>query len=191
MPSSLQDIVKIIEDDAEKRKIKRQIDEGIIKPLDELIVSGIFTVDEIISQAAMTSVVDGEVVIGGRNSSRETGQNYFSTLKVTPRMNTDPDNESPVNKLNFYGMTPVRSGENIMAQIPRYSTIKVRCKMTSCYDDGIEELYTVRKFRTEETAVEISILNDHGSIIRIDRSSDYKRFFPVKSSSELENCVTM
>ncbi len=137
------------------------------KKLYELIASENFTVNEVIAESyATTFTPRSEMVFGGKSPFYRGGLTSGLILTVTP------DNENiPVRKLSFYGISIVRGGDSISAKIPRYEEKAVGP------NSGTHRLfYLDRAFNTEESAIELAILSNDRKILRIDRSVDYKEF---------------
>ncbi len=164
----MSEIVGIEENFRESQEeLKRELAdlEARSKPLDELIVSVLFNVEEVISQSRATSFTPiSEMMIGGESPVYYGGLTTKLILKVTP------DHISlPVRTLIFPGYSIVKGGDSIVAKIPRYETKN--------FLSGRRTFYLDRVFRQEEECIEIKVLSENGKILRRDRSMDYENFF--------------
>ena len=89
---------------------------------------------------------------------------------------TPGDKDNPIRTLIFNGISPVKAGDYISAQIPRYKEEKVNSGFYSSPFEKERVFYFDRKFNPEEIAIELTLLSENGDIIRIDRAVNYNKF---------------
>ena len=145
------------------------------KPLQELIVSEKFIINEILGESYSTSTsVRGEWRAGPMDVQYVNG-GYASKLilKVTPN-NLDV----PVRTLNFNGpWLPIRPGFHISAKIPKYEEKRFGYSFFKIESYEREQVfYLDRDFNEEESVIELGIISEDGKILERYRSVDYSRF---------------
>lgn len=166
------DTKKISQEAKEKRQQEIEDLESRSKQLYELVVTEKFTVKEVVAESYTTSFTpDSELRLGGRSPVYEGGFTSRLILKVSP------DNQDvPITILNFDGLSVVRAGDYVSAQIPRYEKIRVGTGFHSGPYDRDRVFYLDRDFDVEESAIELAILSPEGTVSRRDRSVKYKTF---------------
>lgn len=172
----MEDLKKRI-DCIEKERQKEIKDlESRSKKLYELIASENFTVNAVIAESyATTYTPHSEIVFGGKSPVYHGGLTSRLILTVTP------DNENtPVRKLTFDGISAVRGGDRISAKMPKYEEKFVGPSISMLLQRNAHNIhrafYLDRSFNTEESAIELAILSDDRKILRTDRAVDYKDF---------------
>jgi len=100
----------------------------------------------------------------------DTGYNSNLVLKVAP------ERDISVRTIYFNGVFPGLAGNKIFAQIPRYREEKIPSTSNFLKSRGEEIFYIDREFKSEEEAIELSILSSDGKILRTDRSVNYEEF---------------
>src|SRR3989338_4929932 len=163
------DMAQILRD-AEIRRQQEIADwESRSKPLYELVFSEYFTVDDVIAESYATSITPlSEMRLGGRSSHYPGGYISKLVLKVVP-----DNKEIPVSVLNFDGISVIRAGDYISAQIPRYEEKKVASGVRCGSHEHYTCLYLNRDFKPEESAIELAIHSVDRKVLRRDRSIDY------------------
>lgn len=152
------------------RELLKEI-EALSKPLHTLVIAEKFTVDDVVAESYATSFTpSSERRIGGRSPVYSGGFSSSLVLQVTPY---NPG--VPVKILNFKGISAVRAGDVISAQIPRYEEKRFGFGIRNDYDQG-SVFYLDREFKPEESAIELAILSDAGKVLRRDRAVNYKLF---------------
>ena len=139
------------------------------RKLSELVVEEKFTVEQVIGESYATNVTfyHSGIPFGTSIPSYETGFTLKQILTVLPY------NQIPVRTLIFNGISPVKAGDYISAKIP----VCERKEISGVGPlDSNRVFYFDRNFTTEESAIELSILAPDGTVLRTDRSVDYKRF---------------
>ncbi|MBI2666217.1 hypothetical protein HYX13_01255 [Candidatus Woesearchaeota archaeon] len=145
------------------------------KPLEELLVSERFFVDEVIGESYATSVTPrSEPVIGGPPRS---SPNYPSGYTSRLTLNVTPENiDIPVRTIIFEGISSVRAGEYVFAKIPRYEKKIQRMGFDFGFHEESEVFYLNRSFNSEESAIELTLLSAEGNGVRRDRAVNYHNF---------------
>ena len=87
------------------------------KPLQELVFDETFTVEGVVSQSYLNSVMTGPMMIGSPNPKSKTGYKTKLSIKVIP------DNKIPVTELVFYGDSIIKAGDKVIARIPKYDIL--------------------------------------------------------------------
>ena len=174
MKSEELNLKKIIQDAGKKRQKEIADLESRSKSLQELVVIENFTVNEIIAESYATSFTPrSERVIGGKSSIYEGGFTSRLVLKVSPY-----NQDIPVKTINFDGFSTVMVGNHISAKIPKYEEKKIARDLhfpSGPYSrDRI--FYFDRDFNPEESAIELAILAEDGTVLRKDRAINYKIF---------------
>ena len=145
------------------------------KPLEELVVSENFIVEEVLSQSEAKSLTPhSEMIVGGKSQHYDTGYSSLTRLKVN-RLKTDSsiDDYCNVHLLNFRGYSIVKAGDRITVKIPRYEKKEIQSGMFPVKN---EIFYFDREFGLEENTIEIIIKSNDDKKLRIDRSVDYHEF---------------
>ena len=140
------------------------------KQLHELLITEYFRIASVHSKRHETSFTPhSEIVFGGRSPQYKGG--YIQML----RLGVMPDKqENPIQTLYFQGDSPLRANDYICAKIPVYA----QQKFNSIFFSGNDQVfYFERPVKPEEFAVEIAILSDEKSIIRVDRAANAELFF--------------
>ena len=156
---------------------QRRIEElkTISKPLHELVVSEEFLIEEILGQSHAHSFTPiSEVRFGGNSPQYEGGYSYDITMKVFSKGKGPVG--IPVRTIYFEGNFPGLAGNSVIAKIPRYKQENVIISSSSFANKGEEVFYLDREFKSEEEAIELSILFSDGKILRTDRSVNYEEF---------------
>jgi len=163
---------KIIQDAEKKRQQEISDLESRSKKLYELVATENFTVDEVIAESYATSFTPySEMMIGGRSPVYRGGFTSRLVLKVSP------DNQDvPVATLNFDGISVVKAGDYIAAQIPKFEEKRVETGFHSGPYNKDRVFYFDRSFNPEESAIELTLISPYGDVLRRDRSVDYKNF---------------
>lgn len=170
MKSQKLDMNKIMQDAEEKRQQEIADLESRSKHLYELVATENFTVDEVVAESYATSFTP-HMMIGGRSPVYRGGFTSKLVLKVSA------DNQDvPVTTLNFDGLSVVKAGDYISAQIPRYEEKRVGTGFHSGPHDRDRIFYFDRDFNPEESAIELALLSTDGNVLRRDRSVNYKSF---------------
>ncbi len=172
MKSQKLDVSKIRQD-VEKKEQQEITDlESRSKQLYELVATEKFTVDEVVAESYATSFTPhSEMRFGGSSPVYRGGFTSRLVLKVSP------DNQDvPVTTLNFDGLSVVKSGDYISAQIPRFEEKRVGTGFHSGPYDKDRVFYFDRDFHPEESAIELALLSTAGTVLRRDRSVSYKDF---------------
>ncbi len=160
----------------QKEEFEQQLEEAraLSKPLHELVVSVNFTVDDVIATSQTTSFTpSSERVIGGESPVYHEGFIFKSVLQVTPDAQ-----DIPVRAINFAGISAVRAGDYIAAQIPRYEERVVYPGFFAKRYIGDDKRYTFfydRDFKPNEFAIELKIL-EGGRVLRTERAINYNKF---------------
>lgn len=140
------------------------------KKLSDLVVTERFIVLSAVGETSRAIFApSSEIVIGGNSPAYGGG---FTTRLA---LNVSPENRGlPIHTLIFEGFSGVRSGDHILAQIPRYEERVVNLLFNSNPYNNTRNFYLDRAFRPTETAIELSIhSSDDTVILRTDRSIDY------------------
>jgi hypothetical protein len=172
MESQELDMNKIMQNFEEKRQQEIADLESRSKQLYELVATENFTVDEVVAESYATSFTShSEMRSGGSSPVYRGGFTSRLVLKVSP------DNQDvPVRTLSFEGLSVVRAGDYISAQIPRYEEKRVGSGFHSGPYDRDRVFYFDRNFNSEESAIELALLSEDGNVLRIDRAVNYKNF---------------
>jgi len=172
MKSQKLDMNKIMQDAEEKRQQEIADLESRSKKLYELVATENFTVDEVVAESYATSFTPhSEMRFGGSSPVYRGGFTSRLVLKVSP------DNQDvPVTTLNFDGLSVVKAGDYISAQIPRFEEKRVGTGFHSGPYDRAKIFYFDRGFNPEESAIELALLSPDGNVLRRDRSVNYKSF---------------
>jgi hypothetical protein len=145
------------------------------KKIYELIFVENFNVKDVATSSELISMIQGEVVIGGRNYPKTTGMLFRTMIDVEPLQ------DSPIRKLEFPSFSPVRIDDLIAATIPKYRIETIRIKgIGNAYDRGDRNFYFERGYNPEEKTIRIDILpagNPKGKTLRSDISPGYANFF--------------
>ena len=162
----------IIQDSEEKRKQEIADLKSRSKQLYELVATENFTVDEVVAESWATSFTPhSERRMGGSSPVYRGGFISRLILKVSP-----DNNGVPVRTINFDGLSVVKGGDYISAQIPRFEEKSVGSGDHSGLYNRNRIFYFDRDFKAEESAIELALLSVDGNILRRDRSVNYKSF---------------
>lgn len=172
MKSQKLDLNKIMRDSEKTRQQEISDLESRSKQLYEFIATENFTVDEVVAESYATSFTPhSEMIMGGSSFVYEGGFTSKLVLKVSP------DNQDvPVRTLSFDGLSVVRAGDYISAQIPRYEEKKVGTGFHFGPYNRDRVFYFDRDFNPEESAIELALLSAEGNVLRRDRAVNYKNF---------------
>ncbi len=140
----------------EKSKEKR-------KPLTDFIHEEDFEVVYITEENYGTHSIVGEMVIGGRNLTRDGGYITLATIEVKPKR------DIPIKTLEFRGHTSIKKGDRIIARVLRYDARMDFEDGSNVYDDGIENVYSDRDYKEKESAIEIKNITQG----RLEKAVDY------------------
>lgn len=141
------------------------------KPLEELVVSAYFNVDDVVGESYATSFTpNSEMRCSGPSPCYAGGYTSRLVLKVTPH-----DPEIPVKKLTFDGISAVRAGDYVSALIPKYEEKEMFEREQNVLDDERRTLYVDRAFKEEEVAIELRLF-EYGRVLRTDRAVTYRNF---------------
>ncbi|MEA3248609.1 MAG: hypothetical protein U9Q73_02790 [Nanoarchaeota archaeon] len=138
----------------------------------ELVATENFTVDEVVAESYATSFTpNSKMILGGRFPVYRGGFTSKLVLKVSP------DNQNvPVTTLNFNGISVVKAGDYISAQIPRFEEKRVGAGLHSGPYERDRVFYLDRDFNPEESAIELALLSTDRNVLRRDRSINYESF---------------
>ncbi len=167
-------VEKIIRDTGKKRQEEIIDLESRSKPLRELVVIENFTVNEITGKSYATSFPPPSGMFFSRISPAYEG-GFISrlVLKVSP---DNPD--IPIRTINFDGFSTVVAGNHIFAKIPKYEEKKISSDFhfhSGHYSES-RIFHLDRDFNPEESAIELAILAEDGTVLRKDRAINYKIF---------------
>ena len=172
MKSQRLDINSIMRDAEKKREQEIRDFESRSKHLYELVATENFTVDEVVAESCATSFTpDSEMRFGGSSPVYNGGFTSRLVLKVSPN-----NQDVPITALNFDGLSVVKAGDYISAQIPRFEEKRVGTEFLSESYDRDRVFYFDRDFEPEESAIELTLLSADGNVLRRDRSVNYKSF---------------
>lgn len=151
-------------EESEKKRLARNKDlESQAKQLHELVATEKFMVNSAIGQDyAISFSIDSEWRCGSIPSTYGGGFRSILTLEVSPE-----NKDIPIRTIIYNGRCEVRAGERIAAKIPKYEKKKEELRVGQ--DNG-KTFYIDRDFKTEESAIELTILSKNG---RTDRATDY------------------
>lgn len=161
-------LARLISDRAgydQKQKEREEHLRTISKSLDELVVSEKFHVDSVTASLTQNYIGPSNPVFGKSYTPTKIGVTPYLVLDVTSL-----NQEVPVRKLSFDGISSVIGDVCIEAKIPRF-------KEETVYG-GYEKLsfYVDRDFGVEERAIELILLSSEETILRRDRAVDYNHF---------------
>lgn len=144
------------------------------KNLYELLIFENFKINEVNSQIYTTNCTPNSNIIFNciKPMSYHSGFTPKLTLKVTPN-----DKYNPIRTLIFEGISPVKAGDYISAQIPRYEEKKVSANFYSGPFNKELVFYFDREFNQEESAIELVLISEDGNILRRDKAINYDGFF--------------
>jgi len=159
--------------DAEKKRQQEIADlESRSKKLYELVATENFTVNEVVAESYTTSFTPySEMSFGGSSPVYRGGFTSRLVLKVSP-----DNRDVPVATLNFDGLSVVKAGDYIAAQIPRFEEKRIGTGFHSRPYDRDKVFYFDRDFNPEESAIELTLLSTDGNVLRKDRAVNYKKF---------------
>lgn len=167
------DLHQILEEGEQKRLAKIKDLESCSKTLSELLVVHNFNVNNVISETYPTVLASyPERILDGRPFAAYQG-GFKSRLIITV---TPDDKDNPIRTLNFKGFSPVKIGDYICAQIPRYKEEKLSLGFHNGLFDKERVFYFDRKFNQKESAIELIIFSENKDILRIDRAVDYNKY---------------
>ncbi|HLC31194.1 MAG TPA: hypothetical protein VJK51_00865 [Candidatus Nanoarchaeia archaeon] len=158
---------KRIEEDRERMREER---EKRSKPLYDLVHEETFIVQAVRAYSHSTSVSEIGAIGGPPAPSHETG--YTQQIKLDV-LSIEPST-IPVRKLTFDGLTTVRSGEKILALIPRLDSESERD--TSVLYERENHWHFDRAYKSEERAIRITILQPDGNIAREEHAVDFHHY---------------
>ncbi len=148
------------------------------KPLSELVATEYFTVDDVVGvSSAISFVPRSEMVFGGWSQEYQGGFTSRLLLQVSPQRD-----DLPVRVLTFDGISAVRAGDYISAQIPKYVETKISPSLMVGPAARDLTFYLARDFNQQESAIELAILDldaflgSGGKVLRRDRSVEYQKF---------------
>jgi len=165
------------------------------KPLSELVVCEKFLVQNVVSESKLvTIIIDAQPRDDNGRSVNFKGelfddiyndlnyvQHYDCGLRFRTIIQVRALNEScPITELIFDGYSPIISGYTINAKLFKgqfaglYTKSGPRDRFKQRYRT---ELYLEKDYSPSESALEISILDNDGKILRTDRSITYKDYF--------------
>jgi hypothetical protein len=179
MKKMLEDALKDFSVEKATKRIQQKNEElrKNSKPLDKLVQTERFIVDSVLSKSYLTRFTPiSEFRMGGSSPSYTGGYVIEVKLEVHPA-----DSIIPVRKLNFSGYTAVMAGDSIAAKIPRFEE-KTEHQLGALFFDnrdpryGTNHFYFDRKYCAEESAIEISILDNNNKVLRTERSIEYGNF---------------
>ena len=172
MESKVIDLGKMVAEGLKKREKEIKYLESHSKELSDVVITEKFTVDEVIAQSyAKSFTPDSERVMGGISPVYKGGFTSRLIIQVSP------DNQNvPVKTLNFEGISPIKTGDYISAQIPRYEERRVDNDHYFSGRRGYDIFYLDRDFNPEESAIELALLSEDGRVLRRDRSVKYQKF---------------
>jgi hypothetical protein len=164
------DVDEMIQDSMKTEKQEIADLESRSKELHERIATENFTVNSIIARTRPTSfTINSEMVMGARSPTYEGGFTSQLVLKVSP------DNKNiPIKSIIFNGFSIIKAGDYIAAQILKYETEIITPRYSG--NGNKRFFYIDRDFNIEEDAIELALLSEDGSILRKDRSINYRNF---------------
>lgn len=142
------------------------------KSLSDLIFSKKFLVESVIGENKSTSFTpESEVMFGGRSPVYNTG---FTSKLILEVKDYSSEYKTGIERIVFNGDLPVTSGSVILAKIPRSESEVL--KNPSQYSCDKHVFLFDRTYNSEEIAIEISLLDVSGKILRVQRGVDYSRY---------------